>query len=307
MKENHYKKGDIIFREGEDGESLFYIMDGSVGIFVNYATNDEQRLAVIGKDHFFGEMAVIETYPRSATALALDDVIAIEISSGELSDYFKQDPDMIVEMMQHLGSRIRSLTDDYSEMCEAIEEVDTKQDLEKKSDSFIEKVKKLAGAYAHNKNAAKLESVESARKLEMVDHSSGFTTDVEAFKKGTIIFKEGEPGKCMYDIHSGSVGIYKAYGTPDEKCLTTLSVNKFFGEMGMLEDDVRSATAVVLEDETTLEIIFPKDLKELFNQNPAKVEMIIAHMSYRLRKLTNEYNDACKRIYEKLNELDFLQ
>ncbi len=307
MKENHYKKGDIIFREGEDGESLFYIMDGSVGIFVNYATNDEQRLAVIGKDHFFGEMAVIETYPRSATALALDDVIAIEISSGELGDYFKQDPDMIVEMMQHLGSRIRSLTDDYSEMCEAIEKVDSKQDLEKKSDSFIEKVKKLAGAYTHNKNAAKLESVESARKLEMVDHSSGFTTDVEAFKKGTIIFKEGEPGKCMYDIHSGSVGIYKAYGTPDEKCLTTLSVNKFFGEMGMLEDDVRSATAVVLEDETTLEIIFPKDLKELFNKNPAKVEMIIAHMSYRLRKLTNEYNDACKRIYEKLNELDFLQ
>lgn len=307
MKENHYKKGDIIFREGEEGDSLFYIMDGSVGIFVNYATNDEQRLAVVGRDHFFGEMAVIEEYPRSATAMALDDVIVTEISSGELGEYFKQDPDMIIEMMEHLGSRIRSLTEDYSDMLAAIEEVDTKEDLDAKGAGFIDRIKKLATSYTHNKNAAKLESVESARKLEMVEHSDGYSTKVEEFKKGTIIFKEGEPGKCMYDIHYGSVGIYRSYGTPEEKCLTTLSVNKFFGEMGMLEDDVRSATAVVLEDGTNLEFIYPKDLKELFEKNPAKVEMIIAHMSYRLRKLTNEYNDACKRIYEKLNELDFLQ
>ena len=100
----------------------------------------------------------------------------------------------------------------------------------------------------------------------------------------------------MDDIHFGSVGIYKGYGTPDEKLLAKLSTDEFFGELGMIENVKRSGTAVVLDDETTLEIITPADLKNLFAQNPPKVEMILEHVSYRLRKLTKEYMAACSLV-----------
>ena len=108
----------------------------------------------------------------------------------------------------------------------------------------------------------------------------------------------------MYDVHFGSVGIYKDYGTATEKLLTKVSPNEFFGEMGLIENVNRSATAVVLADETTLEVISLSDLKELFEQNPPKIEMILEHLSYRLRKLTKDYMTACKLSF-RIAEADY--
>ncbi|MCR4590329.1 MAG: cyclic nucleotide-binding domain-containing protein [Lachnospiraceae bacterium] len=291
MTEKLFKKGDVIFREGDEGDSLFDISEGTVGIFVNYGAEGEQKLTELKSGQFFGEMAVIEAYPRSATAVALDDVKAFEISCGDMNGYFESQPDRIVAIMKHLSSRIRALSNDYAEVSGAINEFG-KSDVQ--SGSFIDKIKKFANIYKHSKNTANVDSAETRRKISQTSHADGFINKVESYSKGTIIFKEGETGNCMYDIHGGTVGIYKGYGTPEEKRLAELGMNKFFGEMGMVDNDVRSATAVALEDMTTVEIISVDDLTELFTKNAPKVEMILAHMSYRLRTLTNSYMDACK-------------
>jgi CRP-like cAMP-binding protein len=68
--------------------------------------------------------------------------------------------------------------------------------------------------------------------------------------------------------------------------------------MGMISEDARSATAVSESDETYVEIIKPEDLADLFKTCPAKVDMILKHLSYRLRSLTYDYFNACKEIYE---------
>ena len=52
----------------------------------------------------------------------------------------------------------------------------------------------------------------------------------KTFKKGEIIFKQGDLSDCMYDILWGQVGIYADYGTPEEKLLTTLETERFFGD-----------------------------------------------------------------------------
>lgn len=297
MTEKHFKQGEVIFREGEQGESLYYVVEGSVGIYADYGEAGEQLLTTLKKDDCFGEMAVIEAYPRSATAVALDPVTAFEVSSGEINEYFKKEPEMVTEIMRHLSSRIRELTKDYTEVSATIEEL-TPGDSSARSESLLEKIRKFAKVASSRKSVSNIESVESARRITAVAHSEGYTGSVENFSKGTVIFKEGETGNCMYDIHYGTVGVYKGYGTADEKLLTKLSTNNFFGEMGMLDAERRSATAVVLEDNTTLETITAKDLKDLFEKNPPKLEMIMAHMSYRLRKLTNEYVKACKLVYD---------
>ena len=64
----------------------------------------------------------------------------------------------------------------------------------------------------------------------------------------------------------------------------------------MLEDKPRSATAVAMEDGTTVESIYSSEFAELFEKNPAKIEMILRHLSYRIRRLTNEYEKACKMV-----------
>ena len=292
MTEKQFSKGDVIFREGDVGETLYQIIDGTVGIYAAYGESDQQLLVELGKDKFFGEMAVIEAYPRSATAVADSDVKALEIACGEVSEYFKSEPDRIIDIMKSLGDRLRDLTVDYSDVSATIKELGMGNE---KSAGLLERIKKFAGVYKKSKNAEAI-SQETLRKLSQTGHADGYTAKVEKYKKGTVIFKEGEIGDCMYDIHYGTVGIYKGYGTPEEKLLTKLSPDEFFGELGMIEDVKRSATAVVLDDDTTLEIITPGDLKDLFSQNPPKVQMILEHVSYRLRKLTREYMAACSLV-----------
>ena len=128
----------------------------------------------------------------------------------------------------------------------------------------------------------------------------GFRKNVENYRKGTIICKEGETGECMYEIHGGTVGIYTGYGTPEEKKLTILDSSDFFGEMGMLDNAPRSATAVVLEDKTEVERIYLDDLEELSEKNTNKTYLILMHLSSRIRSMSSEYLKACEELYKNV-------
>jgi CRP-like cAMP-binding protein len=143
------------------------------------------------------------------------------------------------------------------------------------------------------------QSAETVREANAGSHSEGFAKSVVKYPKGTVICKEGDLVNCMYDIHWGRVGIYSKFGTSEQVQLTTLASDNFFGEMGMVSDQPRSATAVALDPDTTVEIIYPEDFKELFEKNPYKVDMILRHLSTRLRTLTNQYLDVCAKIAEK--------
>ena len=73
--------------------------------------------------------------------------------------------------------------------------------------------------------------------------------NVKSFKKGAVIFRQGDAGDCMYDIQFGRVGIFDHYGEPDEKKIAELFADQIFGEMGLLDHAPRSATAVALHTE----------------------------------------------------------
>ena len=118
------------------------------------------------------------------------------------------------------------------------------------------------------------------------------------FKKGEVIFRQGDPGNCMYDILWGSVGVYAEYGTPNEKKLAELRHGDFFGEMGLLEQSPRSATVVALENDTQVSVIMESDFRDYFAENPAKVFTIMQTLSQKLRRTTQDYLDVCRTVYE---------
>ena len=102
-----------------------------------------------------------------------------------------------------------------------------------------------------------------------------------------------------YDFSKAStIGIYYNYGEANELMLTELLPVAFFGEMGMLAGKERSATAVAKSNETYLEIVRLEDLESMFKTSPVKVDMILRHLSYRLRSLTIDYFNTCKKISE---------
>lgn len=288
MAEKLFNKGDVIFREGDTGDGFYQLKSGEVGVYVNYGTDDEIKLRSLEPGQYFGEMSVLEVRHRSATVVALEDgTAATFVPEKELDAFLQENPREILNFMRQISGQIRELTKDYDEVSAARDKLKDPKP-QQPDENLFTKIKNFLISNKYEK---------SVEELQQADHSKGQTTNtVNTYSKGTIIFREGEPGNCMYDIHFGQVGIYTGYGTPEEKLLTELFANKFFGEMGMIDGEPRSATAVVMADNTTLETIYPEDLEELIETNPLKVDMIMQHLSGRLRHLTADYADACEEV-----------
>lgn len=118
------------------------------------------------------------------------------------------------------------------------------------------------------------------------------------YEKGAVIFRQGDFAESMFDIVSGSVGIYVGFGTENETCLTTLKAGDFLGEIGLIEYFPRTATAVAMEDGTELLEIGEKEFNSYFEDQPERLLAIMRQFSRRLRELTEDYESACKVLEE---------
>ena len=68
-----YPKGGVIFREGESGKELFLVHEGRVGSYVTQSDGTRREIYEFAPGVLFGEMAIIEEEPRSATCYAMED------------------------------------------------------------------------------------------------------------------------------------------------------------------------------------------------------------------------------------------
>jgi CRP-like cAMP-binding protein len=93
-----YKDGEIIFREGEPGVGLYIVMRGRVRIFKSVKEGNEITLAEFVPPQFFGEIAVIEGGPRTASAVAVGDT--------DLLGFFKADLMELIETNPRAGAKI---------------------------------------------------------------------------------------------------------------------------------------------------------------------------------------------------------
>jgi len=300
--EKTFSTGEIIIKEGDTGNTFFQLLEGKAVVYKNYDKDDQVKIAVLEQGQYFGEMAVIESYPRSSTVVAEGDTKVIEIAAEELNDYITENPDKILAIMQVLGSRIEAMTDECNEAKKMLDDI-RKANSSNRYDSFFNNMIKKS-IFLTSKNF-RLEQPSAEALREAAEAVSRQKTDnAETYNYGTIIFKQGEVGKCMYIVHGGSVGIYSNYGADNELKLSTVEPVACFGEMGMLSEKARSATAVVETNDTQVEIIRPEDLEDLFKSCPAKIDMILKNLSYRLRSITYDYFKACKEIYEKTKNDD---
>ncbi|MBR0386566.1 MAG: cyclic nucleotide-binding domain-containing protein [Clostridia bacterium] len=299
MSQKTYGKGEVIFQKGDYGDSLFQILKGSVNIVLD-GGKDNAVLTELTEGKFFGEMGALTACPRSATAIVHEDgTVLREIAWEEMDACFGTNPEIILELMKHLSQRLRSLTKEYEDASSTLDQIKGKEKPEV-SEGLRTKIARFLTLH-RSEGAGKAQiSIETRKKLTGMEHAQGKTNPVKAYPAGAIIFREGEDSPAMYDIHWGRIGIFTGYGTANERRLTELAANNFFGELGMLDGEPRSATAVVLEDQTSIEEIRPEDLAELFKINPNKVWMIFAHLSKRLTQMTEAFDEVC-------TELDKLQ
>ena len=98
-----FKAGTTIFREGEEAHELFVIKTGEVRIQIGNRTVSE-----LSADHIFGEMALIDNQPRSASAIAVTDVELVPVSEKQFLFLVGQTPYFALKVMRVLAQRLRA-------------------------------------------------------------------------------------------------------------------------------------------------------------------------------------------------------
>ena len=102
IETSSFKAGDIIFREGDNALELFVIKSGQVRIQIGNRT-----VAELAPDTIFGEMALIDDEPRSATAIAITDVELVPVAEKQFLFLVSQTPYFALKVMRVLATRLR--------------------------------------------------------------------------------------------------------------------------------------------------------------------------------------------------------
>ena len=84
-----FVKDDYICNEGQPGNEMYIILKGSVGVFVTNAIGTLTYVATIGAGDFFGEMAIFDNLPRSASCIALEDTLCVAINEENIDRFLK--------------------------------------------------------------------------------------------------------------------------------------------------------------------------------------------------------------------------
>jgi CRP-like cAMP-binding protein len=101
-----YRKGEIIFLEGSQGETAYIIESGRVEIS-DWGEGHKRVLGVLRENDIFGEMGLIDGLPRSATAMALEDSEVYVLDRETFNSLAKQNPEIIMPIFKVLSLRLR--------------------------------------------------------------------------------------------------------------------------------------------------------------------------------------------------------
>ena len=103
-----FEPGQVLFKEGEQGDEMFIIIQGEVEIRKRTSAKTFKTLITFHEGDIFGEMALIDDLPRSATTIANTNVIIFEISRHNFLNFIKNDSESGVRILMKLA-RILSL------------------------------------------------------------------------------------------------------------------------------------------------------------------------------------------------------
>ncbi|HET7712369.1 MAG TPA: cyclic nucleotide-binding domain-containing protein [Thermoanaerobaculia bacterium] len=96
--------GTLIFRQDDAGDSMFLVVEGEVAIL-----RDENEIARIGPSGYFGEMAILDDEPRSASAVATGDSLLLRIKRQDFVDIVTSHPHAALAIIRTLSKRLRSM------------------------------------------------------------------------------------------------------------------------------------------------------------------------------------------------------
>src|SRR4051812_9971406 len=105
-----FAKGTVLFREGEKGEEMYVIQAGKVQVSMK-VRGVEKVLSTLQPGEFFGEMAILNSKPRSATAVVAEDAKLLVIDSKTFEAMIRGNSEIALRMIKKLSARLQEADD----------------------------------------------------------------------------------------------------------------------------------------------------------------------------------------------------
>ena len=105
-----FDAGALLFQYGDPGQSMYVIKAGHVELSLKTKTGETMVLACLTAHHFFGEVSLMDSGPRTATARALDAVELLEVNRVDLDELFRLQPGAALHLLAATGGRLRHAT-----------------------------------------------------------------------------------------------------------------------------------------------------------------------------------------------------
>ena len=299
----NFKRGSYIIIEGKSDTDRFYIIQsGQVRIAKQKEVVAEEEGNLLGPGDFLGVIACMSHHSQIETAVAVSDVVLIAVHYTQFPELIEKNTPIAMKIIYSFSKKMRYLD-------EALTRITLKRNIQTDIShlftigEYYLKMSKfelaLYAYYHYLKEKPAGQYAETARKRFMAIKSTGVKAPIEmlepdtkqmvrVYNRESMIFCECQSGGELYIIQKGRVKISKIVDN-SEVLLAVLKEGDMFGEMALLENKPRSATAITAAEECQLLAVN----RQNFNQMVATQPQLIA-------RLTTTLADRIWAMYKQL-------
>ena len=101
------RKGQSLFKEGDDGDHLYVVSSGKVQLGTKSVDGRENLLMILGPGDMFGELSLFDSGPRTATAIAVTDAKLLALGQDKVIPWVREHPEVSLQLLARLASRLR--------------------------------------------------------------------------------------------------------------------------------------------------------------------------------------------------------
>jgi CRP-like cAMP-binding protein len=310
-----FKKNSYIIVEDKPNADYFYILrSGKVRISKEVEVVEEEGGNILAPGDFFGVIATMSSHSHIETALALTDVSLISVHRDQYGLLIQRNAPVAIKIIQSFSRKTRFLDEALTRLVLKNTATMDASHLFKVAEYYARQSQYNQAYYAYSKflkfcptdsNAEKarerMAKIHPYAKAVYLDKTPDDFT--RTYPKNTMIFSESEPGTELYIIQKGVVKITKIV-EDNEVLLAMLKPGDIFGEMALLENKPRSASAIANED-CTLMAVNKENFERMVQTQPQLVTKLTILLSERIwvlyKQLANTLiQDPLGKLYDAL-------
>ncbi|MBL8022543.1 MAG: Crp/Fnr family transcriptional regulator [Leptospirales bacterium] len=309
----NFKAGSYVVIEGKREALTFYIIrQGKLKTAKESPVIGEDPSAVLGPGDFFGVESAMSGHSRIETVVALSDCSLIVVNNDQFGLLIQKNAPVAMKIIRSFSVKLRAFDNTITRLSfrNAVEE--DPSHLFSLGEYWMKEKRPHHAAYAFQKylqwvpqgdkvSQAKMHLQSMNKPLKAVQIPE--TTINRTYKPDDMIFSENEPGRELYIMQSGRVKITKMVDG-QEVMLAVLQTGDIFGEMALLDNKPRSASAIASET-TTMLAINKANFEGMVQAQPQLASRLITILSERIwmayRQLANlMITDPVGRLYDTL-------